>query len=98
MKSVYNVLTVCKRELRAYFESPVAYVFMVVFLLGKMAGGEQHRWVDLTIQLVGNVFIIGLEGLVVTIQSLRLNFYEFFGKFFRATGTPFRPASLREEG
>jgi len=33
MKSLRNSLAVFKRELRAYFESPVAYVFMVVFLV-----------------------------------------------------------------
>lgn len=33
MANRLNVLTILKRELRSYFESPVAYVFMVVFLL-----------------------------------------------------------------
>lgn len=33
MTAVRNTLAVFKRELRSYFESPVAYVFMVVFLL-----------------------------------------------------------------
>lgn len=33
MRSLRNVLTVARREFKAYFESPVAYVFMVVFLL-----------------------------------------------------------------
>ncbi len=33
MDSVRNVCTVFKRELKSYFESPVAYVFMVVFLV-----------------------------------------------------------------
>lgn len=28
-----NIMTIFKRELKSYFESPVAYVFMVVFLL-----------------------------------------------------------------
>ena len=33
MRSLRNSMAVFKRELRAYFESPVAYVFMVVFLV-----------------------------------------------------------------
>ncbi len=31
--SLHNTLTVFRRELKAYFESPVAYVFLIVFLL-----------------------------------------------------------------
>lgn len=33
MISFRNIMTITKRELVAYFESPVAYVFMVVFLM-----------------------------------------------------------------
>ena len=33
MRAVKNCFTVFKRELKSYFESPVAYVFMVVFLM-----------------------------------------------------------------
>lgn len=33
MDNVRNICTVFKRELKGYFESPVAYVFMVVFLV-----------------------------------------------------------------
>ncbi len=39
---------------------------------------------------VGNVIIIVLEGLVVSIQTVRLEYYEFFGKFFRGGGERFR--------
>jgi ABC-2 type transport system permease protein len=33
MNSVGNIKTIAKRELQAYFTSPVAYVFIVIFLL-----------------------------------------------------------------
>ncbi|MCK5851101.1 MAG: ABC transporter permease subunit [Kiritimatiellae bacterium] len=33
MKSIKNTLTVTKRELKSYFESPVAYVFLIAFLV-----------------------------------------------------------------
>jgi ABC-2 type transport system permease protein len=33
MKSLSNALVIARRELKAYFESPVAYVFLVVFLV-----------------------------------------------------------------
>jgi len=46
------------------------------------------------VHLVGNLLILILEGLVVSIQAVRLQFYEFFGKFFRGGGTRFTPLAL----
>jgi V/A-type H+-transporting ATPase subunit I len=43
------------------------------------------------ILVLGNVLIIGLEGLVVSIQTTRLVLFEFFMRFLRAGGRPFRP-------
>jgi V/A-type H+-transporting ATPase subunit I len=40
---------------------------------------------------VGNMVIIVLEGLVVSIQVIRLEYYEFFSKFFRGGGEKFKP-------
>ena len=45
--------------------------------------------------VAGNVAIILLEGLTVSVQALRLEYYEFFGKFFRGGGEPYRPLMLR---
>lgn len=42
----------------------------------------------------GNVLVIGLEGLVVSIQSMRLEYYEFFGKFFKGEGKAYDPFKL----
>ena len=41
--------------------------------------------------VLGNVLIIALEGLVVSIQTARLVLFEFFIRFLRAEGRPFRP-------
>lgn len=41
--------------------------------------------------VVGNAFIIGLEGLVVSIQTTRLMLFEFFIRFLHAGGQEFRP-------
>ncbi len=46
----------------------------------------------------GNVFVLGLEGLVVFIQALRLNYYEFFTKFYVDAGTRFEPFVLPGDG
>ncbi len=41
--------------------------------------------------IVGNVFVIALEGLIVFIHTLRLHFYEWFSKFYEGSGSPFSP-------
>lgn len=64
----------------------------VVLLLAEMAGGV--GWI-LVIAL-GTLVIVGFEGLIVGIQTLRLEYYEFFGKFFRGDGRPFTPLRLPE--
>jgi len=40
--------------------------------------------------IVLNCLIIAFEAFVVYVQDLRLHIYEFFTKFYRGTGTPFR--------
>lgn len=39
----------------------------------------------------GNIIIIGLEGLIVFIQGLRLEYYEIFSKFFQGAGYEYHP-------
>jgi V/A-type H+-transporting ATPase subunit I len=48
-------------------------------------------WITL---VIGNIFIIGLEGLIVGIQTMRLSYYEFFSKFFTGGGTRYEPLTL----
>jgi V/A-type H+-transporting ATPase subunit I len=45
--------------------------------------------------VLGNALIILLEGLTVSVQVLRLEYYEFFSKFFRGGGEAYRPLMLR---
>ncbi len=47
------------------------------------------------ILIAGNLLVIVLEGLSAGIQSLRLNYYEFFSKYFNGTGRAYRPISLK---
>ena len=42
----------------------------------------------------GNALVIALEGLVVSIQATRLEYYEFFGKFFKGEGKAYDPFKL----
>ena len=66
---------------------------MVVFILADMVSPGHGIGYILTI-ILGNLFVIGFEGLIVTIQTLRLEYYEFFSKFFSGNGLAFEPLSL----
>ena len=44
--------------------------------------------------LLGLLFIVGFEGLIVGIQTMRLTYYEIFGKFFSGGGKQFEPLTL----
>jgi V/A-type H+/Na+-transporting ATPase subunit I len=46
------------------------------------------------VAIVGNAVALVLEGVVVAVQVLRLEYYEFFGKFFSGSGLPFKPFSI----
>ena len=41
--------------------------------------------------LLGNLVVIMLEGLVVTVQTTRLILFEFFIRFLQGSGRVFRP-------
>jgi V/A-type H+-transporting ATPase subunit I len=58
-------------------------------------GGNLTPWSYLVL-VAGNVLIIALEGLSAGIQSLRLNYYEFFTKYFSGSGKAYEPISLRK--
>jgi V/A-type H+-transporting ATPase subunit I len=49
------------------------------------------------ILIIGNAVVIALEGLVVTIQAIRLEYYEFFGKFFLGGGQAYKPIGIGEK-
>ncbi len=64
-----------------------------VFVIAKLAGAEGSvpYWV---VVVLGNLFVIGLEGFIVTIQTMRLHYYEFFSKFFLGGGSAYEPLTL----
>lgn len=45
----------------------------------------------IAVGIVGNGIVIVLEGMIVAIQVMRLQYYEFFSKFFNETGREFKP-------
>lgn len=46
---------------------------------------------SIVIAVLGNLLVIGLEGLIVGIQVLRLGFYEMFSRFYDGDGREFKP-------
>ncbi len=72
-------------------------VSMAIFALA----GEDLGFKYWLVVVLGNLFIIGFEGLIVGIQTMRLNYYEFLGKFFTGGGMRFEPLAVtptKEEG
>jgi V/A-type H+-transporting ATPase subunit I len=70
----------------------------VIFILAAMVGPAQGigYWV---VVVLGNLFVVGFEGMIVGIQTLRLEYYEFFSKFFTGGGAPYAPlAKLPDTG
>ena len=66
---------------------------VAVFTLANLMGGVGH-WIAV---VIGNLFILVLEGAIVAIQVLRLEYYEGFSRFFSGDGREFRPLLLDQE-
>ena len=68
-------------------------LMLVVHMLADLAGGVGGP-VGILILVLGNIFVMGFEGLLVGIQVLRLEFYELFGRFYDDGGVPFVPKKI----
>lgn len=67
-------------------------LYMAFEVMAKLVGGGIKGFILL---VIGNIFIIGLEGMIVGIQGLRLEFYEMFSKYYEGNGHLFRPINQR---
>ena len=63
-----------------------AVLGFIILTLSEMAGPAY-----LAVMVAGNAIVIVLEGMIVAIQVIRLQYYEFFSKFFNETGREFAP-------
>jgi V/A-type H+-transporting ATPase subunit I len=73
-----------------------AVLSFIVFSLSEMVRETAAGALSLVILIFGNVVIILLEGMIVAIQVVRLQYYEFFSKFFTETGVEFKPFRFRK--
>ena len=71
-----------------------AVLDFLILTLTNMVGGEASVG-GIAIMIIGNAVIIVLEGMIVAIQVIRLQYYEFFSKFFNETGREFVPFKFK---
>ena len=76
----------------AFAVSHAAMMQVVLMLAGAEAGDP--NW---GVIIGGNLFVCGMEGLIVGIQVLRLEYYELFSRFYRGSGRAFEPYGKTEK-
>ena len=84
--------------LLSYFSNTLSFVRVGAFAVSHaammevvlmLAGVENGGGGNLFIIVIGNIFVCGLEGLIVGIQVLRLEYYELFSRFYKGNGREF---------
>ena len=71
----------------AFAVSHAAMMEVVLMLAGATNGGSPN-WI---VVVLGNIFVCAMEGLIVGIQVLRLEYYEIFSRFYAGNGREFKP-------
>lgn len=67
-----------------------AGMMLVVMTLVEMTGKS-----GVAVLIFGNIFVMVLEGLIVGIQTLRLEYYEMFSRYYDAGGVQFNALSAK---
>ena len=80
----YATNTISFVRVGAFALSHAGMMGVVMTLAGLEKGNP--NWVVI---ILGNILVAGLEGLVVGIQVLRLEYYEMFSRFYKGNGKPF---------
>lgn len=83
----------------SYFSNTLSYVRIGAFAVSHaaimevvlMLSGAQSGSPNLFGVILGNAIVCALEGLIVGIQVLRLEYYEMFSRFYKGTGREFKP-------
>ena len=69
-----------------------AAMMEVVLMLAGFENGGGGNWL---VVVLGNLFVCAMEGLIVGIQVLRLEYYELFSRYYKGTGREFKPYQLK---
>lgn len=76
----------------AFALSHAGMMGVVLTLAGYESGSP-----NMLVVVLGNILVTGLEGLVVGIQVLRLEYYEMFSRFYKGSGKPFQAFFKKKE-
>ncbi len=68
---------------------------LVVSQLAGTASGAPVTAKTVIVYILGNLVVMFIEGLLVGIQVLRLEFYEIFSRFYDGGGTDFKPVEIK---
>lgn len=86
--------------LLSYFSNTLSFVRIGAFAVSHaammevvmmLAGAEASNHPNWIVVILGNLFVCGMEGLIVGIQVLRLEYYEIFSRFYKGNGHEFKP-------
>ena len=87
--------------LLSYFSNSLSFVRVGAFAVSHaammevvlMLSGAERGNINWIAVVLGNIFVMGMEGLIVGIQVLRLEYYELFSRFYTGDGRAFKPYS-----
>ena len=77
----------------AFAISHAAMMEVVLLLSGATGDSSSINWIGI---ILGNIFVCTMEGLIVGIQVLRLEYYELFSRFYKGVGRAFMPYNKKQ--
>lgn len=90
----------------SYMTNTISFVRIGAFALSHagmmevvlmLSGAENKGTLNWPVFVIGNIIVMGMEGLIVGIHVLRLEYYEMFSRFFSGTGREFKPYSKQKQ-
>ena len=90
--------------LLSYFSNTISFVRIGAFAVSHaammevvmMLAGAESGTPNILVVILGNLFVCGMEGLIVGIQVLRLEYYEMFSRFYKGDGREFEPYNTKQ--
>ena len=91
---------VLRAGLRSHFFKPISFIRIgavaasYAVMMGAvmmLAGAESGENLGLPVMIAGNLFICGMEGLIIGVQVLYLGYCELFSGYYKGGGRAFQP-------
>lgn len=100
VQAVFELIEV----LLSYFSNTISFVRIGAFAVSHaammevvlMLAGAESGNPNILVVILGNLFVCGMEGLIVGIQVLRLEYYEMFSRFYKGDGREFKPYNTKQ--